>query len=80
MEEFHVLCFGYAREVCNSHDILISSSPTIVELCQELRLKYPRLGDVNFVVAVNHEYVDPNSKMVIQSSDEIALIPPISGG
>ena len=32
------------------------------------------------VLAVNEEYVEPGDKVDLKSGDEVAFIPPISGG
>ena len=53
---------------------------TVGELWEILRAKYPKIGDYGGRVAfaVNEEYVD--SKMTLQDNDEVAFIPPVSGG
>jgi molybdopterin synthase sulfur carrier subunit len=41
--------------------------------------KYPKLAElVSFLIAVNSEYADDDR--VINSGDEVAIIPPTSGG
>ena len=53
---------------------------TVSELLRVLRQQYPRLAppQVDIVVAVNAEYADKNT--VLLEGDEVALIPPVSGG
>jgi len=43
-------------------------------------VKYPELATINNVlsIAVNAEYVDGNT--ILNSGDEVAFIPPVSGG
>ena len=44
-----------------------------------LRAQYPVLGELtSFAVAVNNEYAGPEQQL--REHDEIALIPPVSGG
>jgi len=45
----------------------------------ELKTNYPKLKDIkSLLVAVNSEYAESN--LVLSENDEIALIPPVSGG
>ena len=75
--------FGILREKMDSDNLIISIHNTSISL-KELR-KYleelspsPCLNEINFVFAVNK--VIRNDYMNVKSSDEIAIIPPISGG
>jgi molybdopterin synthase sulfur carrier subunit len=70
--------FGLLAEVtgCNE-EILEFSELTISELLSELYKKYPHLNDKDFQVAQNHEIV---SKDTLVSGEQIALLPPFSGG
>jgi len=75
--------FGILREKMDSDDLIISIHDTSISL-KKLR-KYleelnPSLGlnEINFVFAVNK--VICNEDINVKSSDEIAIIPPISGG
>ena len=44
--------------------------------------QFPGLGPIfqSAVLAVNQEYIDPESPIELKDGDEIAVIPPISGG
>ena len=75
--------FGILREKMDNDDLIISIHDTSISL-KKLR-KYleellPSLGlnEINFVFAVNK--VICNEDINVKSSDEIAIIPPISGG
>jgi len=75
--------FGILREKMDSDNLIISIHDTSISL-KKLR-KYleelnPSLGlnEINFVFAVNK--VICNEDINVKSSDEIAIIPPISGG
>jgi molybdopterin converting factor subunit 1 len=57
------------------------AGPTTVEaLWDQIRREYPSLGELRGAVAfaLNQEYVD--SKTMVQDNDEVAFIPPVSGG
>jgi len=75
--------FGILREKMDSDDLIISihdTSISLKKLRKYLKELYPSLGlnEVNFVFAVNK--VICNEDINVKSSDEIAIIPPISGG
>jgi molybdopterin converting factor small subunit len=75
--------FGTLREKLKSNTLSIpinNNSISLKELKKFLNELYPYLSrkEINFVFAVNK--VVCNKNIEISSSDEIALIPPISGG
>jgi molybdopterin synthase sulfur carrier subunit len=73
--------FGIAKEIVNSSSLTIelSSASTVKELRNKLMSKYPRFGDLkSIMVAVNSEYAKDDLELTV--SDEVALIPPVSGG
>lgn len=75
--------FGFLREKMDSDDLIISihdTSISLKKLRKYLEELYPSLGlnEINFVFAVNK--VICNEDINVKSSDEIAIIPPISGG
>lgn len=75
--------FGILREKMDSDNLIISihnTSISLKELRKYVEELYPSLGlnEINIVFAVNK--VIRNDYMNVKSSDEIAIIPPISGG
>jgi molybdopterin converting factor small subunit len=79
----NIKLFGILREKMDSNNLLISiydTSISLKELRKYLEELYPSLGlnEINFVFAVNK--VICNEDMNVKTSDEIAIIPPISGG
>ena len=75
--------FGILKEKMDSDNLIISihnTSISLKELRKYLEELYPSLGlnEINFIFAVNK--VIRNDYMNVKSSDEIAIIPPISGG
>ena len=53
---------------------------TLADLLREIRLAHPGLAPpaVEIVAAVNEEYAEGG--LVLREGDEVALIPPVSGG
>ena len=79
----NIKLFGILREKMDSNNLLVSiydTSISLKELRKCLEELYPSLGlnEINFVFAVNK--VICNKDMNVKTSDEIAIIPPISGG
>ena len=79
----NIKLFGILREKMDSNNLLVSiydTSISLKELRKYLEELYPSLGlnEINFVFAVNK--VICNEDMNVKTSDEIAIIPPISGG
>ncbi len=74
--------FASLRQAMNSDEIKIDldNEITVLEMKTILFENFPNLKKLNipFFVAVNHKYVIDSD--VITTNDEIALIPPVSGG
>jgi molybdopterin synthase sulfur carrier subunit len=76
-----VKAFGIAREIFGHQHIemALDGGSTVGTLKQGLQRQYPQLEAIrSYVLAVNHEYAEDT--VIIQESDEIAIIPPVSGG
>ena len=76
-----VLAFGIAKDIIGGLmvDVDLPDQVTTGNLKQLLELRYPRLRQLaSYMVAVNNEYA--SDKNVITERDEIAIIPPVSGG
>ncbi len=76
-----IRAFGIAREICGGASIQLElpNSATAGYLKQQLIEKYPRLGGLSsFLLAVNEAFAESNT--TIGPNDEVAVIPPVSGG
>jgi sulfur-carrier protein len=74
-----VLFFAHLRDAVGEEFLKIDASgKTVAELKAELARKYnlPKLDSV--MTAVNEEFAQDDE--VIQDGDEVAFIPPVSGG
>jgi len=77
----NIRAFGIAKEICggSTFSLEIPESANAEQVKQLILEQFPRFGQLaSFVLAVNEEYAEPDS--LIASGDEIALIPPVSGG
>ena len=76
-----ILLFGVARDIVGDTtiDIEVQENENVGAIMTRLRSSYPAFNDLkSLMVAVNSEYADESQ--IINNSDEIALIPPVSGG
>ncbi len=76
-----VLAFGIVKDIFNnsSIDIDVDRNLSIGKLKMLLEERYPRLNQLgSYMIALNNEYASMND--VINEGDEIAIIPPVSGG
>lgn len=77
-----LLFFASSRSITGDKELTwdISENSTVGDMKKELGLQYPKfVGMENILsIAVNAEYVDDS--IVLSDGDEIAFIPPVSGG
>lgn len=75
-----VLAFGIAKDIFGAGAISVHvTGGTVAALKQVLEEQYPELKALaSYMVAVNDAYADDDT--VISEQDEIAIIPPVSGG
>lgn len=77
----NILCFGITREIIGSFEYLLETEKqlTVSQLREELVRKFPDFAKLKSLqIAVNEEYAD--NETVINATDEVVLIPPVSGG
>ena len=76
-----VLAFGIVKDIFrgSSVNVEVNNTLNVEGLKLVLEEKFPELKRLtSYVVAVNNEYAIP--KDFIQPNDEVAIIPPVSGG
>lgn len=82
MNGIRVILFGRVREIVGSGEIDLPAGPgaTTGSMLRSLVELYPELGPWSGVirVAVNREYVP--GETALSPGDEVAVIPPVSGG
>lgn len=70
--------FGNLADIVGQQEVKMESHATVDSLISSLHDRYPKLKELNFVVSVNHEVVSDSRDL--QEDDEVALLPPFSGG
>ena len=75
-----VLAFGIAKDIFGGTSISIETNGnTTLDLKTSLEEQYPRLKELrSYMLAVNNEYALDDG--ILAETDEIAIIPPVSGG
>jgi molybdopterin synthase sulfur carrier subunit len=76
-----VLAFGISKDIFggSSVSLELANDSTVYNLQYLLEQQFPRLQQLkSYMVAVNNEYALPGD--TIHERDEIAIIPPVSGG
>lgn len=80
--KLQILAFGVAQDLVGGRTVELrvgDSVNTVGLLKSELANKYPELAEsVSYLIAVNSEYAHDDTR--IKAGDEIAVIPPTSGG
>eukprot|EP00877_Chromochloris_zofingiensis_P007518 jgi/Chrzof1/3019/Cz12g08130.t1 len=79
-----VLFFAKSREVANKPEEVydLDDKATTATLLEKLLAQHPQLESVmkSCVFAVNQEYVQLKEAVQLKNGDEVAVIPPLSGG
>ena len=79
--EVKILAFGIAKEIIGAPSLTfdLQENATVGELKNILEEKYHPLAKLSsFLLAVNDEYSEATD--AIHPGDEIAIVPPVSGG
>jgi len=79
--KINILAFGIAKDIFGNSSISVemTNDATVYNLKYSLEKQYPRLKQLaSYMIAVNNEYA--LTEDTIHPSDEIAIIPPVSGG
>ncbi|MCC8426278.1 MoaD/ThiS family protein [Mucilaginibacter sp. UR6-11] len=79
--KINILAFGIAKDIfgASTVDVELVNDATVSNLKYLLEKQHPRLKKLaTYMVAVNNEYALDGD--TIHERDEIAIIPPVSGG
>lgn len=82
MIRVRLLLFAVLRDIAGSSesDLVLREGSTAGDVWQQLRERHPELASYGAppMTAVNMEYVSPDT--ILREGDELAFIPPVSGG
>lgn len=76
-----IMAFGITKDIVGKTliNFELPTGSSVKDLKEKLIENYPRMQDLkSLLIAVNEEYGDETH--ILSERDEIALIPPVSGG
>lgn len=79
--QISVLLFGITRDLTGQSAVTLpfNEGSRVSDLLTSIHTRFPDLARIrSMMVSVNGEYAEPDQ--ALSSSDEVALIPPVSGG
>ncbi len=80
--QVRILFFGILKDIAGrgSDSLVLPEGATLADLVAHYTERVPQLRDLapSIAMSINQEYAAPESKL--KSGDEIALLPPVSGG
>jgi sulfur-carrier protein len=78
--ELKIKTFGAARDMMGGKEVVVKiNGNDVAALRKALTMNYPSLENLrSLFIAVNQQYAEDTQ--VLTEIDEIALIPPVSGG
>ncbi|MBI1805944.1 MAG: molybdopterin converting factor subunit 1 [Ignavibacteria bacterium] len=78
----NVKLFAVARDLAGREELTLSlpRESSVSDLVEALVHRYPRLEEWKRYLrcALNHQYI--SSDQILREGDEVAIIPPVSGG
>jgi len=78
MNKLKILFFGALSEITGKQEEEITLKGDLQAVLEYLKQKYPALSENPFSIAVNQEISGENK--VLSDGDEVALLPPFTGG
>lgn len=79
--EIKLLAFGIVKEIFHDNllEINLPEGYAVTDLRKNLEQQFPALKKLStYMIAVNNEYA--GDEIILKAQDEIAIIPPVSGG
>jgi molybdopterin converting factor subunit 1 len=73
-----VLLFAGLAESLGTRSVEVEHAATVGELVQQLHERWPQLAQLSYRVAVDQRYASEADSLA--GGEELALIPPVSGG
>lgn len=73
-----LLLFGVLTDITQTHELELDAAPDIESLRTEMCSRFPDLAEYQYSVAVNQRIVRDNAQL--NDGDEVAFMPPYSGG
>ena len=82
--EVTVLFFGVLHDLTGKHreSVRLEDGTRLTDLWAEYVRRFPRLGPMaaSILTSVNEEIADRSQILILSDGDEVAFLPPVSGG
>lgn len=75
--EVKIQLFGQIKQIAGAAELTTDAADTD-ELIKEMNTRYPSLENLPYLIAVNRNIIQANTP--ITAGEELALLPPYSGG
>ncbi len=76
--KINILAFGQIEEIIGSNHITLTEISDTEVLKNKLSEEFPRINTIPYSISVNKNIINGNHKL--EDGDEVALLPPFSGG
>jgi len=77
-KEIRLLAFGQMAEIVTSASVAIDIDGNTNDLKKALTTNFPDIANIPYAIAVNNTLV--TTPIILTEHDEVALLPPFSGG
>jgi sulfur-carrier protein len=78
MAKIKIMAFGKIVDLLEVTQLELEFEGNSQELIHQLKTNYPTLNTIQFSIAVNHSIKEESIRL--NEGDEVALLPPFSGG
>ena len=76
--EINLLLFGQLTEIIGKSVMTLSSVTSSDDIIKQLQEQFPALQEMTFSIAINKTMIQKDTPL--KQGDEVALLPPFSGG
>ena len=76
--KLEVMLFGVLIDAAGADRLQVEDVGTVADLVSKLESRYPSLKKYHYLIAVNEKIAKDDS--TIKKGDEVAFLPPFSGG
>ncbi|HMS33220.1 MAG TPA: MoaD/ThiS family protein [Ignavibacteria bacterium] len=70
--------FGIISDITGTEELICAEAYDTDNLAGEYKIKYPEINNLSYRIAVNHMIINSNTRL--NDGDEVAFLPPFSGG
>jgi sulfur-carrier protein len=76
--DIKIILFGQLGDVAGSNEILLKSVTDTKDLQEQLKKQYPAVAASKYIITIDKKMIQGNT--LLQENNQVALLPPFSGG